>query len=371
MPQHKLKVIISGGGTGGHIFPAVAIAEALKEKDKDVEILFIGAQGKMEMEKIPGLGYPIEGLWISGLQRSLSAKNMMFPVKVVASIIKARKIIRRFNPDVVVGVGGFASGPALRAATGLKIPTLIQEQNSYPGITNKLLAKSVQKICVAFDGMEKFFPKDKLVMTGNPIRKDVVDIENKRSEALKFFNLSPERKTILAVGGSLGARSINRGIYYNAGFFAKTNLQLIWQTGKFFTHEAAEKASEYDEFIQPYEFIDRMDLAYAAADIVISRAGAIAISELCAVARPSILVPLPIAAEDHQTKNARALSEKDAAILLPDLEVNDKLTGMLKELSEDEDRQGKLTKNIRKLAHFDAASKIADEVIKLSKTHAA
>ncbi|MEM9024370.1 MAG: undecaprenyldiphospho-muramoylpentapeptide beta-N-acetylglucosaminyltransferase, partial [Bacteroidota bacterium] len=299
------KVIISGGGTGGHIFPAIAIANALKTMNSATDILFVGANGRMEMEKVPAAGYPIEGLWISGLQRSLTLKNLSFPLKLISSIWKSRGILKKFRPDVVVGVGGYASGPLLRAATGARIPTLIQEQNSFPGITNKWLGHKVSRICVAYDGMEKFFPKDKLILTGNPVRKEVVSLEGKRARALEHFGLRDDRPIILVVGGSLGARSINLAIRDGLDRITEQGVQLIWQTGKPFFEEAQLAVRDRDGHgIKAYDFITKMDLAYAAADLVISRAGAIAVSELCLTAKPCILVPYPYAAEDHQTKNA-------------------------------------------------------------------
>lgn len=364
--QQQYRFIISGGGTGGHIFPAIAIANALKRKDENAEILFVGAQGRMEMEKVPAAGYKIEGLWISGLQRKLTLKNLSFPFKVISSLIKARKIITDFKPDVVIGVGGYASGPTLRAATSKKIPALIQEQNSFPGITNKLLAGKVSKICVAYDGMEKFFPKEKIVKTGNPIRSNVIEIEGKREEAAQFFNLDKSKKTVLIVGGSQGALSVNRAIGENIKVFTENNIQLIWQTGKHYFTEATQLAESMKaKNIKVTEFIDRMDLAYAMADIIISRAGAIAISEICAVAKPPIFIPLPSAAEDHQTKNANALVEKDAAILIKNNEVSEKIGETLMSLINNEEKQKILSENLKKLAIKNSADLIAEEILKL------
>jgi UDP-N-acetylglucosamine--N-acetylmuramyl-(pentapeptide) pyrophosphoryl-undecaprenol N-acetylglucosamine transferase len=364
--RHKLKVIISGGGTGGHIFPAVAIANALKRKVHEVDILFIGAKDKMEMEKVPAAGYPIEALWISGLQRKLTLKNLTFPLKVIASMIKAGKIIRRFKPDVVIGVGGFASGPTLRVATNRKIPALIQEQNSFPGITNKILAKKVNRICVAYEGMEKFFPKEKIVLTGNPVRQEVIDIEGKEAAGFKLFGLTSEKPVVLVIGGSQGALSINKSIRNHLDQFVENGIQLIWQTGKYFFETAQEAAKEYHpKGIRTVAFIDRMDYAYAVANVIVSRAGAIAISEICAVGKPSIFVPLPSAAEDHQTKNAQALVERQAALMVKDAEANELLVQSVLNLVKDKEKQKELARNLLKLAKKDADDKIAEEVLSL------
>jgi len=369
MSKSKKKIIISGGGTGGHIFPAVAIADALKQRLDNPDILFIGAKGRMEMEKVPAAGYPIKGLWISGIQRKLSLKNLSFPFKLISSILKAGRIVRRFKPDVAIGTGGYASGPMLRVASKRGIPSLIQEQNSYPGITNRLLSKTVDSICVAFDGMGKYFPAAKIIFTGNPVRKDIIEKEGKREEAISFFGIDAGLKTILVIGGSQGARSVNRAIAKQLNDILIPGVQLIWQCGKAFQPEAIEVVKQADSDKQSrvgvYDFISRMDLAYASADIVISRAGAIAISELCIVGKPLILVPLPGAAEDHQTKNAMALTEKDAAILLPDADLEKKLAACLNELIKDTGRQEAMKENILQLARPDATAKIADEVIKL------
>jgi len=360
------KVIISGGGTGGHIFPAIAIANALKAKNVGTNILFVGAVGKMEMEKVPAAGYPIEGLRISGLQRSLSLKNLSFPFKLVGSLMKARKIIKKFKPDVVVGVGGYASAPILRVAAGQGIPTLIQEQNSYAGVTNKWLGKKVSRICVAFDGMERFFPKEKLIMTGNPVRKEVVTLEGKRQRALEHFQLEDGKQTILVVGGSLGARSINKGIHANLERIVASGAQLIWQTGKHYINEATEAAAPYkDKGVRVSEFISKMDYGYALADLVVSRAGAIAVSELCLTKKAVILVPFPHASEDHQTKNAMALVNHKAAILVKDGEVGEKLGDELIRLVENSEERETLSRNIAGLGIHDAAEIIANEVIKL------
>lgn len=364
--QQQYRFIISGGGTGGHIFPAIAIANALKAKAPSAEILFVGAKGKMEMEKVPAAGYKIEGLWISGLQRKLTLKNLSFPFKVVSSLFKARKIISDFKPDAVIGVGGYASGPTLRAATMKKIPTVIQEQNSFPGITNKLLAAKVNKICVAYDGMETFFPASKIVKTGNPIRKNVIEIEGKKNEAASFFKLNQEQKTVLLVGGSQGALAVNKGIAQNIDVFSQNNIQLIWQTGKYYYEDAKQLVNKLNvKNIIVTQFIDRMDLAYAMADIIISRAGAIAISEICAVGKPPIFIPLPSAAEDHQTKNADALVEKEAAILIKNSDVSAKIGDALLNLLNDKKKQNTLSENLKKLAIRNSADLIANEILKL------
>ncbi len=366
MQQPRYKIIISGGGTGGHVFPAIAIADALKSKVSDLELLFVGAEGRLEMEKVPAAGYKIEGLWISGLQRSLSIKNLSFPFKLISSLLKARKIIRRFKPNAVVGVGGYASGPTLRIAALKKIPVIIQEQNSYPGITNKLLAKYADKICVAYQGMERFFSESKILITVNPVRKEVIAISNKKIEASKFFGLNSDKQTILIVGGSLGAVSINQSIRKNLESIRKQGFQIIWQTGKNYINTANEIVSEIkDDNIKVLEFIKRMDYAYAMADIIISRAGAIAISELCAIGKPTIFIPLPSAAEDHQTKNAMELVKKEAAIMIRDDEAADKIGKMITDLINNENLMAKLGANIKKMAYDDSASKIADVIIEI------
>ncbi len=363
-----LKVIISGGGTGGHIFPAIAIANAITLILPDADILFIGAQGKMEMEKVPAAGYKIKGLWVSGLQRRLTIKNLLFPFKVVLSLIKAGGIIRKFKPDVVIGVGGYASGPTLRMATLLKIPTLIQEQNSFPGMTNRLLAHKVSKICVAYPGMEKFFPAEKILLTGNPVRQDIISVDSKRKEAIDFYKLNPNKKTVLVVGGSLGALTINRNIQNLIPFFQLHDIQLIWQTGKnYFSIVEQEFTPQALENITVVPFITRMDLAYAAADIIVSRAGAIAISELCVVMKPVVLIPSPNVTDDHQTKNALALTEKNAAILIADADVSQKLQTVLLNLIENKELQHELMQNMKSFAITDAANIIAKSAIELTK----
>jgi UDP-N-acetylglucosamine--N-acetylmuramyl-(pentapeptide) pyrophosphoryl-undecaprenol N-acetylglucosamine transferase len=366
MQRPEAHIIISGGGTGGHIFPALAIAKALQRKLPSAKILFIGAQGRMEMEKVPAAGFPIKGLWISGLRRELSLQNLMFPFKVAFSLLKAISIIRSFKADVAVGVGGFASGPALRAAGILGVPTLLQEQNSFPGITNKLLGKKASKICVAFEGMDKYFKKEKIVITGNPVRKEVIEIEGKREDAATFFSLDPAIKTVLVVGGSQGAYSVNVCIEGMLPWMKENQVQLLWQTGKNFEQRALKSCQDsgYSK-VTVAGFIQRMDLAYAMADIVISRAGAIAIAELAAVRKPVIFIPLPTAAEDHQMKNARRLEEKEAAFVIPDREASEKLPSLLLSLLQDVNLRNKLEKQIGMFAMKNADDKIADEIIKL------
>lgn len=366
--MQSLKVIISGGGTGGHIFPAIAIADAVKRKVPDAEILFVGAKGKMEMDRVPQAGYKIEGLWISGIQRNLTVKNLAFPLKLISSMAKARSIVRMFKPDVAVGVGGYASGPLLRVASTKKIPSLIQEQNSFPGITNRLLASKVNKVCVAYEGMDRWFSKDKIIMTGNPVREQVVNLEGKRPEACTFFGLKSDKPTLLVVGGSLGARTINQSIQKNLQLFKDAGYQLIWQTGKLYGETAYEAVKQLDyDGIKTFKFIDRMDLAYAIADVVVSRAGAMSVSEICLAKKPAILIPSPNVAEDHQTKNARALVDKGAAILVADKDAENVLGDEIKNLLNNKEKQASLSENAGKMALRNAAEKIADEVIKLAR----
>ncbi|MBK7174057.1 MAG: undecaprenyldiphospho-muramoylpentapeptide beta-N-acetylglucosaminyltransferase [Bacteroidales bacterium] len=364
----SIKVILSGGGTGGHIFPAIAIANAIRNQVPNAEFLFVGAKGRMEMEKVPAAGFKIEGLWISGLQRRLTLDNLSFPFKVISSLIKARSIIRSFEPDIVIGTGGYASGPTLNAAASMGIPTLIQEQNSYPGITNKMLASKVQLICVAYEGMEKFFPASKIRITGNPIRQDITRNNLTKSEALSYFGLQEGPITLLVVGGSLGARTINQSIHSGLNLLAEQNIQLIWQTGKSYAEIAATSVSPYKgKGLMTTAFISRMDMAYAAADIVISRSGAIAISELCAIGKPCILVPSPNVTEDHQTKNTLALTAKNAAIMVKDKDAGQTLVKEVIKLSADKVLQDSLRKNILGLAHPDAAETIAKHALSLLK----
>lgn len=362
------RFIISGGGTGGHIYPAIAIANAIKEKQPNAEILFVGANGKMEMEKVPKAGYEIIGLDIAGLQRKLTAKNLSFPFKLFKSLKKAKQIVKDFNPDVAIGVGGYASGPLLRQAGKLGVPTLLQEQNSYPGITNKLLARKAKKICVAYDKMERFFDKNKIVFTGNPVRKEILNIDGKKERALAHFGLEEGKKTLLIIGGSLGARTVNNSIKNAAELLNESGVQVLWQTGKFY-HEEMKAFVEEKGFdnVKIHDFIYEMDLAYASADLVVSRAGALSISELCLVGKPTILVPSPNVSEDHQTKNAMALVNHNAAVLVTDAEAPEALGKEVVELINDNDKLTKLSVNIIGFGRPNAAETIANEVIKLIK----
>lgn len=367
MDNKALRVIISGGGTGGHIYPAIAIANELKVRNENTEILFVGANDRMEMEKVPKAGYEIKGLWIAGIQRNLSFKNLMFPFKLLHSLWSALKIVKRFNPDVVIGVGGYASGPTLWAGTKRNIPALVQEQNSFAGITNKLLSKKVQRVCVAYDKMDQYFPKEVIVQTGNPVRKDISNLDlDSKSKGLQFFNLDPNKKTILVIGGSLGALSINESILEMLDDIIANDYQLVWQTGKYFYPKAQAVLSQKENsLIYCSEFIYEMDKAYAVSDVVISRAGALSISELCLVKKPIILVPYPYAAEDHQTKNALSLVEKDAALMVSDQDARAHLKRMLFDLLADETIQMKLIKNITPLGVCDADVRIVNEVYNL------
>ena len=359
--------MITGGGTGGHVFPAIAIADAIKKLQPDTEFLFVGAQGKMEMERVPKAGYPIEGLNVAGFQRSASLKNLSFPFKLMSSLLKARKIVNGFQPDVVIGTGGYASGPVMRSAQNAGIPTLIQEQNSYAGVTNKLLGKSAEKICVAYDNMDAFFPADRIAFTGNPVRSDILDLSGKREEALSYYGLDPEKKTIVIIGGSLGARTLNQAMAENKAFFEKYDgIQVLWQCGKFYELQYAECDTALLPNVHLRAFIDRMDLLYAAADVVISRAGALSISELCLVAKPAILVPSPNVAEDHQTKNALALVEKGAARLVRDAEATEKMLQEALLILENEALAFSLSESIRSLGRPNAAEAIAHEAILLA-----
>jgi UDP-N-acetylglucosamine--N-acetylmuramyl-(pentapeptide) pyrophosphoryl-undecaprenol N-acetylglucosamine transferase len=361
------RIIISGGGTGGHIFPAISIANALKERFPKVEILFTGADNRMEMERVPAAGYRIKGLPVSGFDRARLFKNFNVILRLLKSLRLAMKIVREFDPDIAIGVGGYAGGPTLWAAARLKIPILIQEQNSYAGITNRLLAKKAGSICVAYEGMEKFFPPARIVITGNPIRKDLEDMRVKRSEALEYFHLSPKKKTVLAMGGSLGARTVNSGIWQHIDRLAASGIQLIWQTGR---HDYAEAQRRLEKCKEPpaircFDFITRMDYAYAAADLAVARAGAGTISELCLLAKPAILVPSPNVAEDHQTKNALALVQKDAAILVSDKEAEQALASKILETLNDDKRLLALSNRIAALARPCSAERIVDEVVRI------
>lgn len=360
--QKSLRVIISGGGTGGHIYPAIAIANEIKLRYPEAAILFVGAKDKMEMEKIPQAGYEIKGLWISGIQRRLTAKNLSFPFKLLSSLWKAGRIVKKFKPNVVIGTGGFASGPTLMMANRKGIPTLVQEQNSYPGITNKLVGKKASKVCVAYDHLERFFPEEKLVKTGNPVRQDLLFIHTKTEEGKAFFELDTDRKTLLVLGGSLGARRINELIEEQLEFFAAQGVQVIWQCGKLY-YEQYKKYNER-EGVQVHAFLNRMDLAYAAADFIVSRAGASSVSELCIVGKPTIFIPSPNVAEDHQTKNAKAIVDKHGAILLKERELQT-FPIVVETLLKDKGKQESLSENIKMLALPNATNDIVNQVIKI------
>lgn len=358
----KYKFILSGGGTGGHIYPAIAIANELKLQFPDAEFLFVGAKDKMEMQKVPQAGYEIKGLWIAGLQRKLTLQNLMFPLKLASSLLESKKIIKKFKPNVVIGTGGFASGPLLQAAGSAGIPTVVQEQNSYPGITNKLLSKKANAICVAYQNLERFFPKEKIVLTGNPVRQDLIDIESKREEAIIFYNLDPNKKTLLILGGSLGARRINQLIEKELQNFLSQDVQVIWQCGKLYFED-------YKKYNQPnvkvVDFIERMDFVYAVSDVIISRAGASSVSELCIVGKPVIFIPSPNVAEDHQTKNAQAIVDAKGAILLKESELNEQFSIVFEALLKDSGKQKQLSDNIKKLARPKATQDIVAQIVKL------
>lgn len=363
MKNDHLKIVISGGGTGGHIFPAIAIADTMKKHYPDAEILFVGAEGRMEMERVPKAGYPIEGLWISGFTKDASV--FVLPLKIISSLIKARKILKKFNPDVVIGVGGFASGPTLKAASWLGIPTVIQEQNSYPGKTNRNVGKNAAAICTAYENMEQWFPADRIHLTGNPLRNGITNTDIDRSAAAEYFGLNPEKPIALVVGGSQGALGINLGISAGLDKFRDSDIQLIWQTGKNYLDRAQKEVKNLglENQVKPIVFIDRMDYAYGLADVVISRAGAISISELSIVGKPVIFVPLPTAAEDHQTKNAMRLVNTDAALLVENKNAENELVEKMLQLANDKERQSTLMKNIKHFAQPDAAEKIAEVIM--------
>ena len=367
----KKKIIIAGGGTGGHIFPAVAIANTVKEFLPDTEILFVGANGRMEMIRVPEAGFSIKGIDVYGLQRKLSLKNCIenakLPFRLYRSTQQAKKIIKNFRPDAVVGVGGYVSYPILNIAASMKIPTLVQEQNSYPGVTNKLLSKKVDVICTAYDNLERFFPAHKIIKTGNPIRKEILNPVNKK-EAYNHFHLDENKKTVAIVGGSSGARTINECVGSFAEELSNKNIQMIWQTGEYHYPTLLQEYKELRE-IKIVPFIQRMDYLYSIADIVVSRAGALAISELCAVGKPCILVPSPNVSEDHQTKNAKILSEANAAVLIPDNKAKKELKDAVFELINDDTRRAVMNENLKKMSRPDAAKHIADEVVKLLGSH--
>ena len=364
----KYRIIIGGGGTGGHVFPAIAIANALNSRLDSVNILFVGARGKLEMEKVPEAGYSIIGLPVAGFKRKFSLQNVTFFFKLFRSLLKSRSIIQGFKPNVAIGVGGYASGPILKSAIRHDIPIIIQEQNSYAGVTNKMLARSAAKICVAYDGMEKYFPDDRIVMTGNPIRQDLLLPESEHTASLKHFGLDPGKKVVLLIGGSLGARTLNNCMFFHLGEIAASGVQFLWQSGSYYYEEAKQKLEASGaENIVLLPFIKEMNRAYQVADIIISRAGAGTISELSVIGKPVILVPSPNVAEDHQTKNARSLVDKDAAVLVTDAEAEEKLIDIAIRQVSDEASNKELSANIKKLAIPDAADRIADEVIKLLK----
>lgn len=362
------KIILSGGGTGGHIYPAISIANELKSRYPDAEFLFVGASDKMEMEKVPQAGYDIQGLWVSGIQRKLTIKNLSFPFKLISSLLKSRKIINQFKPDVAIGTGGFASGPLLQMAVSKGVPSLIQEQNSFPGITNKILSKKADKICVAYDGLERFFPKQKIIKTGNPVRQDILNIEGKSIEAKDNFKLRHNKLTLLVLGGSLGARRINQLIEEKLEFFQTQNVQVIWQCGKLYY----KQYRQYDkmENVQVHAFLNQMDMAYAAADMIISRAGASSVSELCIVGKPTIFIPSPNVAEDHQTKNANAIVDKDGAVLIKEADLDIDFENKFSQIVHSKEKQNELSENIKKLALINATKDIVDEVEKLLKKKA-
>ena len=363
-----MKIIISGGGTGGHIYPAIAIADALKRREPLIDILFVGAKGKMEMEKVPQSGYPIKGIWISGLQRKLTFSNFLFPFKVIHSVLTCISIVKSFKPDVVIGVGGYASGPLVKAAAGMGVPSVLQEQNSYPGVTNRLLAKKAKVICVAYPGMEKYFPAEKIVFTGNPVRSQLAKGISKE-EAAAYFGLDANKKTVLAFGGSLGARTINEIIRQSHDLVAgRHDIQVLWQIGKLYADTYLETPSAKLSQVKATVFIDRMDFAYALADVVIARAGAITISELSLTGKPAILVPSPYVAEDHQTHNARSLEQIGAAVLIPDGEATQKAFAEALRLMDHPQELQKLEYHIMTLSRQNAADDIADIIIRLAKS---
>lgn len=358
------RFILSGGGTGGHIYPAIAIADELKRRYPDATFLFVGAKDRMEMEKVPNAGYQIKGLWISGIQRKLTLKNLLFPFKLISSLISAGKIVSKFKPHLVIGTGGFASGPVLKMASSKGIPCLIQEQNSYAGITNKLLAGRVAKICVAYDDMERFFPSEKIVKTGNPVRSDLIRPVKHAEEAFEYFGLDSKKATLLVLGGSLGARRINQLIEDELDFFSELGIQLIWQCGRVYYEEYKKYHSDD---VKVYDFLNKMNYAYSAAEIIISRAGASSVSELCIVGKPVIFIPSPNVAEDHQSKNARSLVLKEAALMVEEKDLEGTFEIVFSDLFGSEDSKRLLGDNIRAMALPDATKNIVDEIIHLLK----
>ncbi len=362
-----MRVLISGGGTGGHVYPALAIADALKALDSTIDIRFVGAKGKMEMKKVPERGYPIDGLWISGFDRRNMARNLALPFKLISSLWTAYRLIKRYRPEVDIGVGGYASGPVLEVAYRLDIPILIQEQNSFPGMTNRLLARKASLICVAFDRMDRYFPHDKIVQTGNPVRKDLLDVDRKKEEAQRFFGLGLNKKTMLVSGGSLGAKTLNDSVRNATELFRRhPAVNILWQVGTRYVPEYQNCETAALEQVRILPFIERMDLAYALADVVICRAGALTLSELCVVSRPAILVPSPNVAEDHQMKNARSLADRKAARIIRDEEAEKRLIPAAFELLEDEEEQLKMKEQLHALARPDADRRIAELVLDLA-----
>lgn len=359
------KFIISGGGTGGHIYPAIAIANELKIQFPEAEFLFVGSQDKMEMQKVPAAGYRIEGLWIAGLQRSLTLKNAMFPIKFLSSLWRSRSILKKFKPDVVIGTGGYASGAVVKVAADMGIPTIIQEQNSYPGLTNKMLSKKAKAICVAYDGLEKFFPANKIVKTGNPVRSDLLSVEHLKSEAIEYYNLSETKKTLVVLGGSLGARRINRLIESQIDFFNQNDIQVLWQCGKGYFSEY--KKYDDQKNIRVFDFIERMDLLYSVADVIVSRAGASSVSELAIVGKPTIFIPSPNVAEDHQTKNALSIVQKNGAILIKESDLQNQFEEQLLRVLQNENVAEALANNLKKLALPNATKGIVEEIKKWIK----
>lgn len=368
MEKNRLRIIISGGGTGGHIFPAISIANAIREQVPDAEILFVGAEGRMEMEKVPQAGYNIVGLPVAGFSRRLTPKNLIVIIKLIKSLVKANRIVKDFMPQVAVGVGGYASGPILKAAQRKGIPTLLQEQNSYAGVTNKLLAKKARTICVAYEGMEKYFPVEKIILTGNPVRQDIENLSVTRNQGLEHFGIETDKKVLLVLGGSLGARTINQSLLDSLHLVkTRPDIVVVWQTGKLYYQTVKEALNSNPvENIRLYDFIARMDLAYVSANAIISRAGAGTISELCLVAKPCILVPSPNVAEDHQARNAQALVSREAAIMIPDSQAREQLVKTAFELLDNPEEQKKLSENIAHLALRNSATAIALEVLKLA-----
>lgn len=368
MEKNRLRIIISGGGTGGHIFPAISIANAIREQEPDADILFVGAEGRMEMDRVPQAGYNIVGLPVAGFSRSLTPKNLIVIIKLIKSLVKANRIVKHFKPHIVVGVGGYASGPIVKAAQRKGIPTLIQEQNSYAGVTNKLLAKKANAICVAYEGMEKYFPAQKIILTGNPVRQDIEKLSVTRNQGLEHFGIEADKKVLLVLGGSLGARTINQSLIASLHLIkSRTDIVVIWQTGKLY-YQTVKEAIESNpvDNIRLYDFIARMDLAYVSANTIISRAGAGTISELCLVAKPCILIPSPNVAEDHQTRNAQALVSRNAAIMIPDGQAKETLIVAALELLDNPAEQKKLSENIARLALRNSATTIALEILKLA-----